>query len=65
MKENSHRFMLAYSSPLLEPNAVNNMGCSGEEQLSRNALLIKYNIESFDERLKYLMKRFHISTHAK
>ena len=65
MKENPHRFILSYSSSLLQPNAVNNLGYSGEGQLSRNTLWSKDNVESSDERFKDLMNFFHNYTHTK
>ena len=65
MKENSHRSMLAYVSPILQANTVNNLGFSIEVKLSRNTLQRKANIESSDEYLKDRMKLFHKSTHAK
>ena len=60
MQENSHWFTLAYISPLLKPNAVNNLGHTGEGQQSRNILWSKTNIESSDERHKNLMELFII-----
>ena len=39
MKENSHRFILACSSPLLQEETVNVLGYSGERQLSKNLLM--------------------------
>ena len=56
--------MLAQSSPLLQSNNVQNLGCSGEGQLSRDILWNMKEIESTDKRLKDLMKLFHNSTHA-
>ena len=64
MKENSNRFIIAYSSPLLQDNTAQNLGYSGEGQLSRNIWLNRTEIETTDERLKNLMKLFHNSTHA-
>ena len=62
MKENSHRLMLAYSSPLFKSSAVQNLGKFGEGQLSRNTLWSRTEIESTDECHKDLMKLFHNST---
>ena len=65
MKENSHRFILAYSSPLLQEETVNALGYSGEGQLSKNLLMHRAMLETRDERLKDLMKLFHNSPHSK
>ena len=48
MKENPHRLMLDYSSPPSQPNTVNTLENSGEEQLIRNTLWSKANIEPSD-----------------
>ena len=65
MKENSHRFILAHSSPLLQEETVNALGYSGEGQLSKNLMMHRSMLETRDERLKYLMKLFHNSFHSK
>ena len=39
MKENSHRFILAYSSPLLQEETMIALGYSGKGQVSKNLLL--------------------------
>ena len=65
MEENSSMFVLAYSSPLLQNTTAQNLGYSGEVQESRNILLNRTELETTDERLKYLMKLFQNSTHAK
>ena len=65
MKENSHMFTLAYSSPLSQFNTEHNLGCSGEEQLSRNTLLNKCNVETSEECLNDLIKLFHNSINTK
>ena len=48
MKENSHRLMLDYNYPLSQPNNVNALEKSGEEQLISNTLWSKANIEPSD-----------------
>ena len=65
MKENYNRFILAYSSPLLQDTTVRDVGCSGEGQPSKDMLLHSDELETSDERLKDLMKLFHISPHVK
>ena len=59
MKEKPKSFILAYSSPLLQDNTVQSLGCSGEVQLSKNMLLNRTYIETTEDRLKDLMKLFH------
>ena len=65
MKEKSTRFVLAYSSPLLQPVIVNDLGCSGEGELSINTLQNNMSKSSSDTLLKDLMKIFHQSSHNK
>ena len=65
MKENSNRFILAYDSPLLQDNIVQDLAYYVEVQLSKNVLLNRIDIETTYERLKDLMNLFHNSTHSK
>ena len=65
MKENSHRFILAYSSSLLQEKTVNVLGYSGERQLSKTLLMHRAILETIVECLKDLMKLFHNSPHLK
>ena len=65
MKENSNRYILAYSSPFLQDNTVQNLDYYGEGQLRKNMMLNMTDIETSDERLKDRMKLFHNSTNSK
>ena len=60
MKENSNRFILACSSPLLQDEKVHDLGFSGEGKLSKNTQLNRTELETSDERLKDLMRLFII-----
>ena len=51
MKENSNRFILAHSSPLLQDATAHDLGFSGEGQLSKDMLLNRKDVETSDERL--------------
>ena len=64
MKENSHRFILAHSSPLLQEENVNALGYSGEGQLSKNILMSRAMLETSDDRLKDLLSLFRNSPHS-
>ena len=59
MKENSHWFMLACRSPLLQHITVHNLRHSREGPLSRNTLWNSTRTSSTDEWLKDIMELFH------
>ena len=63
MKENSNRFILACSSPLLQENNVEVLGYSGEGPLSKTILQNRSMLETTDKRLKDLLSLFHNSPH--
>ena len=65
MKENSNKFILACSSPLLQDTTARDLGYSGEGQLSKNMLLHSAELETNDARLKDLVNLFHNSPHVK
>ena len=64
MKENSHRFILAYSSPLSQADSVNALGYSGEGQLSKDILKSRAMLETSNESLKDLLLLFKHSPHS-
>ena len=65
MKKNSNRFSLAYSYPLLQDTTLQDLCYSGEDQLSKNMLLNRTDVETSDEHLKDLTRQFHNQSHAK
>ena len=65
MKENFNRFILAYSSPLLQDATAQDLGFSSEDQINKNMLLNRTFLETSDERLKDLTRLFHNSLHMK
>ena len=64
MKENSYRFILAHSSPLLQEDSVSALGYSGEGPMSKNILQNRSALETKDEGLKELLLLFHDSPHS-
>ena len=65
MKKHPYTFVLAYSSLLLQANVVQNLGFSGEGQISRNTLQGMIEIASTVQCLKGLIKLFYNSTYDK
>ena len=65
MKENYNRFILAHSSTVLKDTTAQDLGYSGEGQLSKNVLLNREDLITSDERLQDLMKLFHNSPQTK
>ena len=55
MKENSNRFILVYSSPLLQDLTAQDLSFSGESQLSKNMISNKTYLQTSDEQLNDLM----------
>ena len=64
MKENSNRFILACSSPLLQPDTVNTLGYSGKGLSSGDISQSSSMLETSNDCLKDLLSFFHNLPHS-